>query len=156
MINGLGLRGLGGKKECAFFLLLYCFFTVPAFADEVILELQRRSNIPLEELSELLKDCQRTQLNMNICSFRNFIKEELEMKKVLEEKLESLPESCRTKLIKQQIDWERSRDERCNKKADEEAEGGSMRPMIFTSCQAKATESHISKLRAMVGCSSLK
>jgi len=129
--------------------------SVPVFGDEVTSELQRRSNIPIKELNELLKDCQNTQLSMNICSFRNFIKTDLEIKKIRKEKLKSLPESCRDKFLKQEDDWEQSRDELCNKEADEEAEGGSMRPMIFTSCQAVATEKRILKLKAVTGCSSL-
>jgi len=129
--------------------------SAPVFGDEVTLELQRRSNIPVKELNELLKDCQNTQLSMNICSFRNFIKTDLEVKKIRGEKLKSLPESCRAKFMKQENDWERSRDELCNKEADEEAKGGSMRPMIFTSCQAVATEKHTLKLKAIIGCSSL-
>jgi len=138
-----------------FLLAFLMLLSVPVFGDEVTSELQRRSNIPIKELNELLKDCQNTQLSMNICSFRNFIKTDLEIKKIRKEKLKSLPESCRDKFLKQEDDWEQSRDELCNKEADEEAEGGSMRPMIFTSCQAVATEKRILKLKAVTGCSSL-
>ena len=138
-----------------FLLIPLIFLSVPVFGDEVTLELQRRSNIPVKELNEILKDCQNTQLSMNICSFRNFIKADLETKKIREEKLKSLPESCRARFLKQENDWEQSRDKLCNKQADEEAEGGSMRPMIFTSCQAAATEKRSLKLKAIIGCSSL-
>jgi len=129
--------------------------SAPVLGDEVTSELQRRSNIPVKELNELLKDCQNTQLSMNICSFRNFIKTDLEVKRIRREKLKSLPGSCRAKFLKQEDDWEQSRDKLCNKEADEEAEGGSMRPMIFTSCQAAVTEKRILKLKAITGCSSL-
>ena len=138
-----------------YLLALLMLLSAPVFGDEVTSELQRRSNTPVQELNELLKDCQNTQLSMNICSFRNVIKTDLEIKKIRNEKLKSLPESCRAKFLKQEGDWEESRDELCNKEADEEAQGGSMRPMIFTSCQTVPTEKRILKLETITGWSSL-
>lgn len=132
------------------FLLL--LFAIPASGDEVLTELQRRSNIPQPQLNEILKDCEKSQLSMNVCSFRNFIEVDLEMTKVLEETLRNLPESCRQELIDQQDSWAKSRFVDCSREADQEAAGGSMRPMIFTYCETKATERRIAAVAAVSGC----
>ncbi|MBK6981576.1 MAG: DUF1311 domain-containing protein [Betaproteobacteria bacterium] len=135
-------------------LLALLLAAAPAWADEVLAELERRSGIPIAELQVILEDCHRTQMSANFCAFRDFIQADLRMRKAVEAKLASLPESCRPPLARLQARWEKSRDARCNRHADDQAAGGSMRPMVFSDCRATQTKRRIRALDAMKGCPS--
>lgn len=114
----------------------------------VLAELSKRSGIPPDELKDMLSDCNGNQLQMNFCAFRSFVEADLDMQQVLA--------SCGATLPARQKEWEASRDRQCNKEADDEAEGGSMRPMIFSACQATATEARTSLLRGVKSCSTIR
>lgn len=125
-------------------------------ADEVVNELSRRSAISVPELNEILSDCERYQLNMNICAFRDFVQVDLELNKVISKKLQSLPADCKVKLKNSQAKWENRMDRNCSKEADEEAGEGSMRPMIYSGCKTTATESRIEYLKKIERCIDVK
>jgi uncharacterized protein YecT (DUF1311 family) len=93
---------------------------------------------------------------MNMCSFRSFVEADLAMNLVVAQRAEALPPSCRETLDATQAKWAESRDRKCNKEADDEAEGGSMRPMIFTSCQAVATEERTVQLKSVTSCTTIR
>jgi uncharacterized protein YecT (DUF1311 family) len=122
----------------------------------VLAELSKRSGIAQDELKEILSDCNGNQLQMNFCAFRSFVEADLELQQVLARTMASLPESCRASLPARQKEWEASRDRECNKEADDEAEGGSMRPMIFSACQATATEARTALLRGTKSCGAIR
>jgi uncharacterized protein len=124
-------------------------------SDGVLIELSRRSATPAKELKELLSNCTQSQMNMNYCSFRTFVEADLAMRSALARKLETLPLSCHAELQASQAKWEKVRSSQCNQNADEEAENGSVRPMIFNACQAETTEQHIAQLKSIKSCDSI-
>lgn len=136
-------------------LIILSALSTSSLADEVVSELSRRSNIPETELRGLLKDCAQHQLSMNICAFRDFVKADLDMKKALISKLRSLPTICHEVLRSQQATWEASRDRQCNQETDAEAEGGSMRPMVFNVCRVAETAARTVQLRNIKSCDHL-
>lgn len=122
---------------------------------EVLAELAKRSRISQSELTELLGDCSKHQLAMNICAFRSFVEADLEMGRALEKAIQSLPTACRVSLQSKQKSWEKRRDRKCNREADEEAAGGSMRPSVFSSCRAISTEQRTQVLRTVKSCAAM-
>ena len=128
---------------------------IPKISSDVLIELSRRSATPVEELKELLSNCSQSQMNINYCSFRTFVEADLAMRSALARKLEALPLSCQGTLQTSQAQWEKDRDSKCNKEADDEAKSGFVRPMIFNTCQAGATEQHTAQLRSLNSCDSI-
>jgi uncharacterized protein len=124
--------------------------------DDVLAELSHRSNFNKDELRELLKDCSNSQLAMNMCAFRSFVAADLIMSQVLTQKMKVLPLDCNSVLQSNQTKWAESRDQQCNKEADEEAGGGSMRPMLISDCMAQATEMRIERIKSMKSCDTLR
>lgn len=116
-------------------------------ADSVVEELSARSRIPIAELEQLLSNCDATQLSMNICAFRDFVETDMKLK----ETLSGLRGRCAERARSEQSSWKQETDAACNKLADDEAEGGSMRPMVFSSCRAEATAERIKALAARCG-----
>lgn len=128
---------------------------IPKISGEVLIELSRRSATPVEELKKLLSNCSQSQMNINYCSFRYFIEADLAMRSVLARKLGALPFSCQETLQTSQAQWEKQRDSMCNKKADDEAKSGFVRPMIFNTCQAGTTEQHTAQLKSIQSCDNI-
>jgi len=114
-------------------------------------ELSSRSRIPPTELQQLLNDCDRTQLSMNICAFRDFVASDLDLDAALKAKRESLPQ-CRVQIDGAQAAWEAERDKACNEETEAE-EGGSMRPMLISACKTEATQARIAFVKEMESCS---
>lgn len=123
---------------------------------DVLLDLLRHSTSSAAELKEILSDCPKSQTSMNFCSFRSFVKADLEMSTALANKLELLPLSCREQLQTDQAKWAIDRDNKCNKEADDTASGSSRRPMIFTTCQAETTEQRTEQLELIKSCGSIR
>ena len=59
----------------------------------------------------------------------------------------SMPESKQKTLQNEQRAWLKKRDPMCRKKASDEAEGGSMWPMLYQSCRATSTQARIKQLK---------
>lgn len=110
----------------------------------------------MPELNEILSDCERYQLNMNVCAFRDFVQVDLELHKVISKKLQSLPTDCKVKLKNSQAKWEKRRDGNCSKEADDEAGEGTMRPMVYSACRTTATKSRIEYLQKIGKCADVK
>ncbi|UKE76543.1 lysozyme inhibitor LprI family protein [Xanthomonas graminis] len=117
----------------------------------IVAELSSRSRIPPTELQQLLNDCDRTQLSMNICAFRDFVASDLDLDAALKDKRESLPQ-CRAQIDGAQVAWEAERDKECNEETAPE-EGGSMRPMLISACKTAATRARITFVKEMKSCS---
>lgn len=111
--------------------------TAPSDSD-VLATLSARSLIPVEELQQLLSDCERTQLNMNICAFRDFVAADLELAAVLNARQASASPACQAQIRRTQADWEAEREGTCKEEAKAH-EGGSMRPMLISTCKTAAT-----------------
>lgn len=118
---------------------------------EVFSELSRRSGISESELTELFRDNADTQWALNMGWFGSFIAVDLKLKKMLAKRVATMP-GCRASLEASHAEWERSRDKDCKRAADDEAEGGSMVPMLIAMCQADATKKRIVYLKTLKTC----
>jgi uncharacterized protein YecT (DUF1311 family) len=118
---------------------------------KVVEELSARSRIPTSELRQLLDDCERTQLSMNICAFRNFVASDLELDAALKARRESASQQCRDDMDRAHAAWEAERDRACYEETEVD-EGGSMRPMLISACKTDATKARILLLKEMDLC----
>jgi uncharacterized protein YecT (DUF1311 family) len=84
--------------------------------------------------------------------FYEFVKADLNLRTVVQERMATLGPSCAATLVHRQAKWESRRDRTCNLSADREAKGGSMRPMAFSSCRAGATEGRAKRLERVARC----
>ena len=125
-------------------------------ADDVVPELSRRTLIPVSELNELLSDCQKTQLAMNICAARDSVAADIEMDRVLNQARLSIDKSCRVALTQVQTNWKKRVSFGCDQEADAEAEGGSMRPMVYNSCIEAATIKRTKELATIKECKNVR
>ncbi|MCC7248600.1 MAG: DUF1311 domain-containing protein [Lysobacter sp.] len=123
----------------------------PTHQSTIVEELSTRSRIPVSELQQLLDDCDRTQLSMNICAFRDFVASDLELDAALKVKRESAPQHCHAEIDRAQAAWEAERDRACDEETKED-EGGSMRPMLVSTCKTTATRARIFWVKEMKSC----
>jgi len=112
-------------------------YTPPA--GEVLSELSRRSGLPEAVLQQNLANCDTNQTNMNFCSYRDQVAADLTLKHEIFVKTKQLPK--RTDAINKRIaKWEKSRDASCEKSAEQEFGGGSMKPTAFAVCMTLETK----------------
>ena len=133
----------------AFLLSTACVGSVSSATRQAVVtqELSRRSRIPVPELRALLEDCSRTQRSMNVCAFRNFVEVDLRLLAAIKSRQRALSKACRVELDRDQVSWEAERDRLCDEET-QDAEGGSMRPMLISDCKSSATEARISSVKA--------
>lgn len=125
---------------------------LPPDPSAVVEELSARSRIPTSELQSLLDDCERTQRSMNICAFRTFVTSDLELDATLDAKQQVAPPHCRAEMDRAHAAWQTERDRACNEETEAD-EGGSMRPMLISSCRTAATRARITFVKDMDPCS---
>ncbi|MCH2091807.1 MAG: DUF1311 domain-containing protein [Pseudoxanthomonas sp.] len=114
-------------------------------------ELSARSRIPASELRVLLGDCSRTQLAMTLCASRNLVAAELELDAQREAKRASVVPECRAEMDGAHIAWKAERDRICSEETEED-KGGSMYPMLLSSCKTTATKARILWVKGMGAC----
>ena len=119
---------------------------IPQADDPVIVELARRSRVPAEELRGIVANCTLNQRNMNLCAFRDLVEVEQHLAWHVAYLSERLTDDERHALNVEQAAWAKDAEVRCNAEADDEAEGGSMRPMVFSGCLARETQARIKAL----------
>jgi uncharacterized protein len=131
--------------------------SIPAaiLTDEVFVELRRGTTLPPGVLHEALQDCERTMFSMGICASRDLIRAELNLRKVQETKLISLPASCRNRLTQQQGRWERVRVKDCEQQADREGAGGQVWGLSVNACLIRETQARTSQLELITKCSDI-
>ena len=117
----------------------------------VMEELSARSRIPASELRVLLGDCSRTQLAMTLCASRNLVAAELELDAQREAKRASVVPECRAEMDRAHIAWKSERDRICSEETEED-KGGSMYPMLLSSCKTTATKARILFVKGMGAC----
>ena len=88
-----------------------------------------------------------TQAQMNVCAFRDFKVTDQELNRVYQTLMDSLIPERQKKLREEQRAWLKERDPKCQKDANDVAEGGSMWPMIFNGCLEELTKIRIEQLR---------
>ncbi|GAB6140391.1 hypothetical protein JCM14076_11200 [Methylosoma difficile] len=92
-------------------------------------------------------DYSGTQTQMNICAMQDFETEDAELNRVYKGLKHSLTRQKQGVLLEEQRAWLKERDPNCKKEANEEAEGGSMWPLLFESCRATSTKARIEQLK---------
>lgn len=118
----------------------------------VVEDLSARSRIPTSELRLLLDDCSRTQLAMTLCALRDLVAAELTLDAEREAKLERVAPECRAVMDRAHVAWKAERDQLCSKETEED-KGGSMYPMLLSSCKTAATRTRILFVKKMGACS---
>ena len=91
----------------------------------------------------------QTQMEMNQSAAQGYYKADAELNKVYKVLMSKLDEKGKALLIKVENDWIKYRDSHCNFEASF-YEGGSMQPMIYSSCLESVTMDRINELKAAI------
>ena len=91
-------------------------------------------------------ECDKNQGTMNDCSKEMFKFYDKKLNITYIKVMESLSSNKKNELLAEQRAWLKSRDSDCRTEATEEAEGGSMWPMIYDGCRAESTKERTSEL----------
>jgi len=87
------------------------------------------------------------QQEMNACAEDAFAAADKELNKVYKSLKASLSMSQQNQLLENERAWLKDLDANCRQAANDEAEGGSMWPMVFWRCKADETNARIITLR---------
>ncbi len=131
------------KLAPAIFLLPLLLMTASAqagYVDDVLDELAVRSQISVDELKELLNDCETTQRAMNVCAFYDAVEADLNLHRITEGKAAEMTETEAETYRATIADWRSETELACQIEADEEAAGGTMRPMLYSFCMTYELE----------------
>jgi uncharacterized protein YecT (DUF1311 family) len=88
----------------------------------------------------------QTQAEMNQTAAQGYYKADVELNKVYKILMSKLDEKGKSLLIKAENDWIKYRDAHCKFEASF-YEGGSMQPMIYSSCLESVTMERIKELK---------
>lgn len=88
----------------------------------------------------------QTQAEMNQTAAQGYYKADAELNKVYKILMLKLDEKGKSMLIKAENDWIKYRDSHCGFEASF-YEGGSMQPMIYSSCLESVTKDRIKELK---------
>ena len=91
----------------------------------------------------------QTQAEMNQTAAQGYYKADAELNKVYKMLMSKLDENGKALLIKAENDWIKYRDSHCKFEASF-YEGGSMQPMIYSSCLESVTMDRIKELKAAI------
>lgn len=91
----------------------------------------------------------QTQAGMNQQAQEKYLKSDKELNKVYKQLLGSLNAKNKTLLIQSQKDWIRFRDSHCAFETND-YQGGSMRPMVYSTCLQERTDARIKDLKASI------
>ena len=91
----------------------------------------------------------QTQAEMNQTAKKDFELADAELNKVYKEVMKLLSEKEKQLLIKAQRDWIKFRDSHCEFEANE-YEGGSIQPLIYSSCLTERTKDRIKDLKSIL------
>lgn len=128
-------------------LILFCFSTVGICAktnlyiptqQQILTELSQRSGLPIDNLQDLLADCDADQQSMYFCAYSDQVVADLKLQHTLSLKQQQLPQ-CQTKLLDQVESWENKRDQSCAQSAAKEWGDGSMKPTAELVCSVAET-----------------
>ena len=91
----------------------------------------------------------QTQSEMNQTAYNDFKKADAELNQIYKKVIKILNEKEKTLLIKAQKDWLVFRDSHC-KFEIEQYDGGSIQPLMYSSCLSERTNSRIEDLKAIL------
>jgi uncharacterized protein YecT (DUF1311 family) len=140
-------------------LLLYAI-TITALAkagayiptqQQILAELSQRSGLSIDNLQNLLADCDADQQSMYFCAYSDEVVADLKLQHTLSLKQQQLPH-CQTKLLDQVESWENKRDSSCAQSAAKEWGDGSMKPTAELVCSTAETNRFEKQLEKMANC----
>lgn len=91
----------------------------------------------------------QTQAEMNQTANKDFQLVDSELNSVYKKTLKLLDETEKQLLIKAQKDWIKFRDSHCEFEANE-YEGGSIQPLIYSTCLTERTKNRIEDLKSII------
>jgi uncharacterized protein YecT (DUF1311 family) len=91
----------------------------------------------------------QTQAEMNQTASQGYYKADAELNKVYKVLMSKLDENGKALLVKAENDWIKYRDSHCKFEASF-YEGGSMQPMIYSSCLESVTMNRIKELKEAI------
>jgi len=91
----------------------------------------------------------QTQMEMNQTAYNNFKKADADLNKIYKKVMKILNEREKKLMIKAQKDWLIFRDSHC-KFEIEQYNGGSIQPLIYSTCLTEQTNSRIEDLKAIL------
>lgn len=86
---------------------------------------------------------------MNETAYANYKKADTELNKVYKELLSILDKNEKPLLIQAEKDWVKFRDSHC-KFETSQYEGGSIQPLIYSTCLEELTEKRIAEIKASI------
>ncbi len=91
----------------------------------------------------------QTQYEMNVCADRKFKAADAELNKVYNSLASKLEDAARAKLKAVEVSWLKYRDDNCDYESSL-YEGGSMKPLIYSSCMERMTKARTAELRGQI------
>jgi hypothetical protein len=120
-------------------------------AAEVLSALSRRSEIPEQQLSGLLADCNATQASINFCAFRDRVIADLKLQHAVTDKTTQFP-VCKEDIDSKLVRWEAARDRGCERSAARDYGFGSMKPAARDLCTTLETNRMIKRVAQIRDC----
>jgi uncharacterized protein YecT (DUF1311 family) len=91
----------------------------------------------------------QTQMEMNETANTNYKKADAELNKIYKQLMTILDQSGKTLLIQSEKDWVKFRDSHCKFEASQ-YEGGSIKPLIYSTCLEELTRKRIAEIKASI------
>lgn len=88
-----------------------------------------------------------TQQQMNACAARDFAVADRELNEIYGKVMNTVGASDRKQILSAQRAWLKQRDPDCRREANDEAEGGSMWPLVYDGCRTELTRTRSQALR---------
>ena len=94
-------------------------------------------------------DDPQSQSEMNICADKKFKAADAALNRVYSQLASKLDAAARAKLKAAEVSWLKYRDDNCDYEAAQ-FEGGSMQPLIYSSCLGRMTKARTDELRGQL------
>ena len=91
----------------------------------------------------------QTQYEMNVCADRKYKAADAELNRVYNRLASMLEDKARAKLKATEVSWLKYRDDNCDYESSL-YEGGSIRPLIYSSCMERMTKARTAELREQI------
>jgi len=91
----------------------------------------------------------QTQLEMNVTANAKYKKADAELNKVYKQLMAILDQNEKPLLIQAEKDWVKYRDSHCKFEASQ-YEGGSIQPLIYSTCLEELTRKRIAEIKASI------
>lgn len=115
-------------------------------------ELSRRSQVPEDQLIELLSACDTDQLHLYFCSYREFVQADMTLMRLIADRTRTASASCAAQLDRTLGPWQQARNARCDASARKAFGNGTMVGTARVLCGTRETRAAIQRLQAREAC----